>query len=108
MDSDQIIKRRGRPSKRDDGDGQVSADAVGTGIEIAALEKSVVEKAPVLSWESMSAIVEHAEKTNSHLRIVRVWHPKGPDIWQGVYGNAMVEPGNAAYQFSSGEIVKLP
>lgn len=53
------------------------------------------------------SILDKAEQSNKPLRIVRVWHPKAPDIWQGVYGNAIVEPGEPAYQFSSGEIVAI-
>jgi hypothetical protein len=48
----------------------------------------------------------HARGTD--LRITRVWHPEPKsEIWNGQFGSARVEAGDAAYQLSTGEIIEL-
>jgi hypothetical protein len=81
---------------------------VGAGTNtLAAPESGTAAGVVALKWEDLMSILDKAESDNPRLRIVRVWHPKGPDIWQGVYGNAIVEPGAPAYQFSSGEKIAI-
>lgn len=102
MDSDQITKRRGRPPKRDDGDGQVGSGSVGAGIENAALEKSVV------TWLDMQGLLEKAQSDNFEKRIVRVWHMDATvEMYFGPFGNAPIERGEPAYQFNTGEIIAI-
>lgn len=92
------IKRRGRPPKTTDGDGEISLDSV--------REVKVTESKGQSDWELVNLSIMAAEDQEgaNGRRVVKVFFDgKAPcDHWHGVYGSAVIERGDTGYQLSDG------
>lgn len=119
MDASQVTKRGRKPSQRTDADRETGTGADRAGIEAASPQEGLV--APILTietvtakpakpsidWGVLSDLATKAQDDDRERRIVRLWHPNGPDVWRHEYCNAPVENGDPAYQFNTGEIVAI-
>lgn len=119
MDANQVVKRGRKPSQRGDADREAGPSADRAGIADSAPQASLVAPAitietvtakpakPVIDWGVLSDLATKAQDDDRERRIVRLWHPSGPDVWRHEYCNAPVEHGDPAYQYNTGEIVSI-
>ena len=109
MDDAKGVKRRGRPPKRVDSDGEARNDSVGSETDANATGQGSDGK--VVKYSTIEVAAKKAELAEGPhgRRIVKVFHAEDnhPDLWMGVFGCAPVESGKDGYQFSDGETVTL-
>lgn len=103
LDDVKAPKKRGRPPKKRDGDGQVSVDPVAAG-EVIHGES---EASPRMTWAEFDKLIYKWEFVNKQLRLTRVYFD-GPDAiphYVGCYSEATVSHGEPGWMLSSGETV---
>ena len=104
----EVVKKRGRPSKRDSADGQVSSDSIGAGTDdCAAIE--VPSERVAMTWAEFDKLIYKWEWDNKSSRITLLYFDgdDAPVHYSGCYSECDVAYGKPGYRLSTGEIVEI-
>lgn len=108
MADETIAKKRGRPSKRSDDNGQVGGAAAGAGANDYAEGESMDAK-PVVTWAEFDKRIYAWELENKEKRITRVFFDgaDSPMHFAGLMSECDLSHGKPAIRLSTGEIIEI-
>lgn len=108
MADETIAKKRGRPSKRSDDNGQVGGASIGAGANDYAEGESMDAK-PVVTWAELDKRIYAWELANNTKRITRVFFDgvDAPVHFTGLMSECDLSHGAPAIRLSTGEIIEI-